>query len=170
MDFESLCIKCTLPLSVEHRRREALSGASEEWATADGHAVATILYDLLKAFDRVAYHKPIDAAVRTHFPMRQLKLLLQLYRAARHVELDGVAGEVLRARGIIPGCAFATTLFQLLLVGPPREVRAAHPTVSIRVVFTTSHFSDLEAIPWSRRSWDVQARAWPTSSCKQDAR
>ena len=31
-------------------------------------------------------------------------------------------------RGII---AFATTLLQLLLVGPHREVRAAHPTVSI---------------------------------------
>ena len=76
-----------------------------ELATADGHAVATILNDLLKAFDHVAYHKLIDAAVRTHFPVRQLKLLLQLYRAARHMELDGVAGEVLRAqRGIIPGC------------------------------------------------------------------
>ena len=74
-------------------------------------------------------------SVRTHFPVRQLKLLLQLYRAARHVELDGVAGEVLRAqRGIIPGRAFATTLLQLLLVGPLREVRAAHPTVSSRVV------------------------------------
>ena len=45
------------------------------------------------------------------FPMRQLKLLLPLYQAARHVELDGVAGEPLHAeRGIIPGCAFATTV------------------------------------------------------------
>ena len=78
--------------------------AWSKWATADGHAVATILYDLLKAFDHVAYHKLIDAAVRTHFPVRQLKLLLQLYQAARHVELDGEAGEVLRAqRGIIQG-------------------------------------------------------------------
>ena len=30
--------------------------AWSEWATADGHAVATILSDLLKAFDHVAYH------------------------------------------------------------------------------------------------------------------
>ena len=37
-------------------------------------------------------------------------------------------------RGIIPGCAFATTLLLLLLVGPLREVRSAHPTVSTRVV------------------------------------
>ena len=67
--------------------------------------------------------------------MRQLKLLLPLYEAARHVELDGVAGEALQApRSIIPGCAFATTLLQLLLVGPLQEVRAGHPTVSIRVV------------------------------------
>ena len=96
-----------------------------EWATADGHAVATILYCLLKAFDHVAYHKLIDGAVRTNFPVGQLNLLLQLHRAARHVELDGVAGEVLRAqRGIIPGCAFATTLLQLLLVGPLRWDRS----------------------------------------------
>ena len=109
--------------------------AWSEWATADGHAVATILYDLLKAFDHVAYQKLIDAAVRTRFPMRQLKLLLQLYRAPRYVELDGVTDSELRAqRGIIPGCAFETTLLQLLLVGPLRDVRAAHPTVSIRVV------------------------------------
>ena len=109
--------------------------AWSEWSSAGGHAVATILYDLLKAFDHVAYQKLIDAAVRTRFPMRQLKLLLQVYRAPRHVELDGVAGKELRVqRGIIPGCAFATTLLQLLLVGPLREVRAAHPTVSIRVV------------------------------------
>ena len=49
--------------------------AWSEWATADGHAVATIFYDLLKVFDHVAYQK-VDAAVRTRFPLRQLKLLL----------------------------------------------------------------------------------------------
>ena len=38
--------------------------AWSEWATADGHAAATILYDLLEAFDQVAYQKLIDAAVR----------------------------------------------------------------------------------------------------------
>ena len=51
------------------------------------------------------------------------------------MELDGGAGEALQAqRGVIPGCAFAATLFQPLLVGALREVRAAHPTVSVRVV------------------------------------
>ena len=77
---------------------------------------------LLKAFDHVAYPKLIDAAVRTRFPVRLLP--------GGHV-----AGEALQAqRGIIPVCAFATTLLQLLLVGPLREVRAAHPTVSVHVV------------------------------------
>ena len=55
--------------------------ARSEWATADGHAAATILNDLLKASDHVTYHKLIDTAVRTRFPVRQL-LLLQLHRAA----------------------------------------------------------------------------------------
>ena len=134
------------------------------------HAAATILHDLLKAFDHVAYH--IDAAVRTHFPVRQLKLPLLLCWAARHVELCGATGEVLRAQcGIIPGCAFSTTLFQLLLVGPPREVESsALNGVHSWLWPTTFHCSDLEATPWSRKSWNVQAPAWPTSSCKQDAR
>ena len=57
--------------------------AWSEWATADGHAVATVLYDLLKAFDHVAYQKLIDAEVRTRFPLRQLKLLLQLHQLTR---------------------------------------------------------------------------------------
>ena len=39
-----------------------------------------------------------------------------------------------RRSGIIPGCAFATTVFQLMLVELLREVRSAHPTVFIRVV------------------------------------
>ena len=93
-------------------------------SAADGHAVATILCDLLKAFDHVAHQKLIDAAVRTRFPVRQLKLLLQLYQALWRVELEGVVCDALKAhRGI-----------QLLLVGPLREVSQAHPIVSIRVV------------------------------------
>ena len=107
--------------------------AWSEWATADGHVVATILHDLLKAIDHVAYQKLTDAAVRTRFPMRQLKLLLPLYQAARHVELDGVAGEALQAQhGVIPGCAFATTLLQLLLVGPLWESGASDGVHSCR--------------------------------------
>ena len=37
--------------------------AWSEWATAEGRAVATILCDLLKAFDCVAHPKLIDAEV-----------------------------------------------------------------------------------------------------------
>ena len=88
-----------------------------------------ILNDLLEAFDHVAYQKLIDAAVRTRFPVRQLKLLLPLYQTGREVELDGVAGEALKAqRGIIPVCAFATTLLWLLLVGPltARKLKVLH--------------------------------------------
>ena len=46
-----------------------VQAAWSEWATADGHAVATLLYDLLKAFDHVAFQKLTDAAVRTRFPV-----------------------------------------------------------------------------------------------------
>ena len=69
--------------------------AWSEWATPDGHAVATGL------------------------PLRHLQLEVQQCQGARHVKLDGVAGEQLRVqRGVTPGRAFATTtsLQQLLVV------------------------------------------------------
>ena len=101
-----------------------------QWATADGHAVATILCDCRKLSIMWRTKSLIDAAVGTRLPMRQLKLL-PLHQAARHVELDGVAGEVLQAqRDIIPGCALGRRSSSCCL----REVRTAHPTVSIRVV------------------------------------
>ena len=84
--------------------------AWSEWATADEHAVASILYDLLKAFDHVAYQRLIDAAVRTSFPLRQLRQSVQLFRGDRRVVLSSLAGEQMRAqRDILPGCAFGTT-------------------------------------------------------------
>ena len=82
----------------------ASSGASGSRQHGVNGQRGTGTHDLPKAFDHVAYQKPIDAGARTHFPMMQLKLLLPLYQAARHVELDGVAGEALQARrGVIPG-------------------------------------------------------------------
>ena len=64
----------------------------------------TIQFNLLKTFDHVAYQKLIDAAMRARFPMRQLKLSLQLRQTARHVELDGVVSDALRVqRGSILG-------------------------------------------------------------------
>ena len=77
----------------------------------------------------------IDAAVRTRFLVRQLKMLIQLCQWARHVELDGVAGEEVQAqRGIIPGCVFATTLLQVLVVGRCGRCGGRTQIVSIRVV------------------------------------
>ena len=59
--------------------------AWSEWATADGHAVDTILNDLIKAFDHVACQKLNDAAVRTRFPVGQLRL--PRYQAAGMLSL-----------------------------------------------------------------------------------
>ena len=119
----------------------------------------------------MADQKLIDAAVRTRFRLMQLKLLLQPHQATRHVELDGVAGEALQAqRGIVLGCAFATSLLQLLLVGPLREVRATHrlcPSVSWSMTFHCSVSATTTAF---RKDSSLRARAWRPSSCKQGAR
>ena len=130
--------------------------------------MATILHDLLKAFDRVACQKLIDAAVRTCLPVRPLKLL-QLYQAPRRVELDSVAGDALEAQlGIIPGCAFATTLLQLLLVGPLREVRS-QPSYSASLS-TISRCSVLATTTGSHMSSSSRALAWQASSRRQGAK
>ena len=67
-----------LTFSPRPRRATFLGASSLEWAIADGHAVATILHDLLKTFDHVPYRKLISHS----FPLRQLWLLV-LYQGGQ---------------------------------------------------------------------------------------
>ena len=91
-----------------------VSGSSQQMGTR----WPPLSHDPLKAFDHVACQNLTDAAERTGFPPRQLRLLVQPCQGSRPVELEGVDEQLRAQRGIIPGCAFATTLLQLLLLRP----------------------------------------------------
>ena len=144
--------------------------AWSEWATADGHAVAAILYDLLKAFDRVAYQKLIDAAERTRLPMRQLKLLFPLCQAAGMWSLTALQVRRCRRnatpfRGVLSRRRSSSCCWWDRSGRCERRIRRC-PFVSRS---TTFRYSGLAATA-KRRILSVQARAWRSSSCKQGAR
>ena len=82
-----------------------------EHSSTDGFFCATHARDVERCVWEQAARSEWATTVRTRFPVRQLMLLLRASQAARHVELDGVAGDELRA------CAFSPTLLQLVLVG-----------------------------------------------------
>ena len=91
LQFAIVRVQCTLRPSGP-RLGAASSDVSgsrlgAKWSTADGHAVGTILYDVLKLLDHVPYQRLVDAAVCTSLPLRQPGLLVDLYQGARHVDL-----------------------------------------------------------------------------------
>ena len=64
--------------------------AWSEWVTADGHAVATILYDLLESLESCGAPKA-DRRSSAH-ALSSEAAEVAAPSPARHVELDGVAG------------------------------------------------------------------------------
>eukprot|EP00974_Lingulodinium_polyedra_P133705 11226660-Lingulodinium_polyedra.AAC.1 len=94
-----------------------------------------LLLDLKKAFEQVSHLGLLAAAQATGFPLWQLKLLIDLYRMARVLDLGGVCSEeVYTWQAILPGCGFATMLLQMMLIRPMDELRALCPAVSTSVV------------------------------------
>eukprot|EP00959_Pyramimonas_sp_CCMP1952_P006541 136725-Pyramimonas_sp.AAC.1 len=60
-----------------------ISSAWSEYCTIRGHCSGTILLDLKKASGHVQHHHLLQAAIDTHFPFWQLRLLIDVYRAPR---------------------------------------------------------------------------------------
>eukprot|EP00959_Pyramimonas_sp_CCMP1952_P468406 9493209-Pyramimonas_sp.AAC.1 len=87
-----------------------------------------------KAFEQITHHRLLQAAMATQFPLRQLKLLITLYRAPRILDLDGRASQVIHSlQSVIPGCHFATLMVQLALLQPLDAVASEYRTVHLGV-------------------------------------
>ena len=98
--------------------------AGAEWAATKGFSSGLILLDLQKAFEHVIHFELLAAAQRSGFPLRQLKLLLELYRSPRVLSLNDAISKPLHAtQTVLPGCQFATVLLQLVLMLPADRVR-----------------------------------------------
>ena len=66
-----------------------MQAAWAEWASARGFKVATCFYDLFKAFEKVGFQRLMQEECRTGFPVRQMKLLVFVYSAARVLDIGG---------------------------------------------------------------------------------
>ncbi|CAK0802136.1 unnamed protein product, partial [Prorocentrum cordatum] len=102
---------------------------------------------------QVPHARLLAAAIATNFPLRQLKLLIQLYRAPRILDLDGRASEFIHTlQAVIPGCHFATLMLQLVLL--PAAKRSAPREQHIFAVSSqaVSGLSSASMTPISRNS------------------
>eukprot|EP00959_Pyramimonas_sp_CCMP1952_P375591 7866304-Pyramimonas_sp.AAC.1 len=86
-----------------------IQAAGAEWAATKGFSSGLVLLDLQKAFEHVSHAELLSAAQRTNFPIRQLKLLVELYRSPRVLSLnDAVSQPLVANQAVLPGCHFAT--------------------------------------------------------------
>eukprot|EP00959_Pyramimonas_sp_CCMP1952_P342762 7180722-Pyramimonas_sp.AAC.1 len=83
-----------------------------EWATAKGEAdgdpaswcALAVLLDLLKAYEQIRHHWLVEAAIDSGYPLWQLKLSLELYRAPRILSLGGASSDpILSEQSVLPG-------------------------------------------------------------------
>ena len=96
---------------------------------------AQVLLDLLEAFEQVQHHWLLQAAVATGFPLWQLKLQIELYRAPRYLALGSVVSEAVNVQQtIIPGDGWATYLLKLALILPLDRLWSLHRTIVPMVV------------------------------------
>eukprot|EP00959_Pyramimonas_sp_CCMP1952_P116685 2438908-Pyramimonas_sp.AAC.1 len=71
----------------------------------------------------------------TGYPLWQLKLSLELYRAPRVLSLGrALSGTIHSDQSVIPGDGFATTMLKLLLIKPLDLLVSYHPTLQLAVV------------------------------------
>ena len=114
-----------------------------EWATVQGErnqapeawASASVFLDLLKAFETIRHERLLDAAMFYGFPLWQLKLCIQLYRAPRYLTLQNVVSSpVSTLQAVLPGHGPATTLVRLILLKPLDDMFKLCPRVQAAVV------------------------------------
>ena len=101
--------------SVEHCVWEhCLDG---EYAVATGRKAASVLIDLVKAYEMLGHRMCLNRFVDAEIPMRYARWCLMCYGGPRVLRLDGVYSDVLSVgASIVAGCAGATTLLRAILL------------------------------------------------------
>ena len=105
----------------------------EEAAVAAGGYSTTVLLDLAKAFDSVAWDVFVAEAAATGFPMQLLALILQTYHMARVVKVERSLSRACQVfQSILAGCMHATTGLNIVLYRAVIRTAAANPRTTIR--------------------------------------
>ncbi|CAK0816831.1 unnamed protein product, partial [Prorocentrum cordatum] len=98
----------------------------------DGQAVATVLLDLVKCFEKVQLRHVWRRGQRWGFPPRVLRLILASYSLARALLVDGCHSEcVAVVSAIVPGSRFALAVLHLVLLEPCDLLRGRWHEVSL---------------------------------------
>ena len=88
-----------------------------EVARARGQESASTLLDMVKCYEKIQHVVVIEAARRTGFPLRVVRLCLAIYAGRRVISVDGALTKTFRlGTSIVAGCAFATTLLRVVLL------------------------------------------------------
>eukprot|EP00959_Pyramimonas_sp_CCMP1952_P305341 6390038-Pyramimonas_sp.AAC.1 len=89
----------------------------------------------MKAFEQVEHHWLLEAAVATGFPLWQLKLNVELYRAGRFCCLGQVVSTPwVVEQTMLPGDGWATCMLKLMLIRPLDAMYRMHRTFVPTVV------------------------------------
>ena len=100
-----------------------------------GLVSASVLLDLIKAFECVRLDVVWRVALRTGFPMAVLRLALRAYCHARRLVYRGVIGDpIVSTNAILAGGGFATDMLALLLTDTLAILRQEMPRVHLFVV------------------------------------
>ncbi len=104
----------------------------DEAAAASGQSSATLLLDLVKAFEMVQLRLVWEAGVRLGFPLVILRLVLESFSLARHLVYAGAFAEaVWTLSAVLAGGGFATDCLFLVLVQPIDDWLIAYPMASV---------------------------------------
>ncbi len=107
--------------------RQATKG---ELAKAENRSVAAFLWDMFKFYELFNLQKLENRALQLGFNPVILKCVLNAYRYARHLLMNGsYEAAVYAFCGIVAGCSMATTLVKIYCLQPFDSVCAAWPRV-----------------------------------------
>ncbi len=108
----------------------------EEAARQMGLASATVLVDLMKAFEQIILARVWSAGLRLGFPVQLLRLGLELCSARRRLVYRGAYSESFAntLSAVLAGSGLATDFMFLVLVGPLDELLARHRDLRIFVI------------------------------------
>jgi len=102
--------------------------------TISGGYSGAVLYDLMKCYEFVRHIRLIREGIAHDFPMHELRLTIRSYRWARHVTHGGLLHTgVLPTKGIVAGCAAATTELKLYMFKVVSGVVYRHPRANLEI-------------------------------------
>jgi ribonuclease HI len=146
-----LWMKIRRPICAEWERRwhrpffgmaEGREPGDSVWRTAiraeaaqrSNQAAATLMWDMVKAYEMIRYSHLVREAVAVGFPLTILKLNIRAYTMVRYISMRGM---VLRCaapkRGIGAGCGAATTLIKVNYLRPFTEANLRIPRLRLSI-------------------------------------